>query len=342
MAVNPEALVIANALNKKFKSDVVVVAGDVRSDLIPRMTSGSLTLDVVLGGGWPANQWCELIGHASHGKTYIALKTIAANQARDPEFTAVWIAAEQWVPDWAIKCGVDLERVLLVETNIMEEAYQAVIQFADSQSIDAIVVDSLPALVPSLEHEKEAGESTVGKSALLTNQFFRKVGASMKRSLTEQQRPVLGLMINQWRQQIGVMHGDPRTTPGGQGKDYAYFVRLEVARKEWITDNGKMDGRKVGQRIRCKTLKNKSAPSQDVALFDMYFDEMPMFHAGELDTSKEIAALAVLGDIVEQKGAWLYYGEHKWQGKEKFLESLREEVDLAEDITSKVMEVYVK
>lgn len=338
MAVNADALVLAKEINKKLKGDIVVVAGDVKHDLIPRMPTGSLTLDVILGGGWPANQWCEIIGHASHGKTFVALKTIAANQQRDPEFTTVWVAAEQWVPEWAEKCGVDLDRVLLVETNIMEEAYQAVITFAESRAIDAIVIDSLPALVPSLEDEKEAGESTVGKGALLTNQFFRKVGKAMKRSLTEEERPVLGLMINQWRQKIGA-YGDDRTTPGGVGKDYAYFVRLEVARKDWLTHDGKDKGRKVGQQIRCKTIKNKSAPSQDIAQFDMYFDDTKFFRAGELDRAKEIAALAVLNDIVEQRGSWLYYGENKWQGKDAFLASLREEIDLAEEITAKVMEV---
>jgi recombination protein RecA len=131
MAINDEARKIMAQLNKKLGTNVVVLGGDVRTDLITRVTTGSTTFDYVLGGGFPSNQWNELIGEASHGKTAIALKTIAANQAKDPEFTTVWVAAEQWVPEYAEMCGVDPSRVIVIETNIMEEAYDAVLAFAE-------------------------------------------------------------------------------------------------------------------------------------------------------------------------------------------------------------------
>jgi len=167
--INPEALKVMAAINKRFGDNVVVVGENIRHDLLKRFTTGSTTFDYVLGGGFPANQWNELVGEPSHGKTAIALKMIAANQAKNPAFTAVWVAAEQWVPAYAEMCGVDTGRVIVVETNIMEEAYDAVIAFAESKSIDAIVIDSLPALSPAPEMEKNMDEMTVGRGALLTN-----------------------------------------------------------------------------------------------------------------------------------------------------------------------------
>ncbi len=336
--INDEARKVLAQLNKKFGDGVVVLASDIRSDLIPRITSGSTTLDYVLGGGFPGNQWNELVGEPSHGKTALALKTIAANQRLNPDYTTVWVAAEQWVPEYAQMCGVDMERVIVIETSIMEEAYQAVIQFAESKSVDAIVIDSLPALSPMPEMEKDMSEATVGRGALLTNKFFRVVGTAMKRSLVEDERPVLGLIINQYRMKIGVMHGDPRTTPGGEGKNYAFFTRCEVRRDEWIEIGSGNSKTRVGQRIKVRTLKNKTAPPQRVAYFDFYFAEGGNCAPGEFDFAKEIASLAVVMGYIERKGGWFYYGERKWQGIESVITSLREEIDLKEEIQKKVLE----
>ena len=336
--MNDEAKKIIALLNKKFGDNVVVLASDIRSDLIPRISSGSTTLDYVLGGGFPGNQWNELIGEPSHGKTALALKTIAANQSLNPEHTTVWVAAEQWVPEYAAMCGVDTTRVIVIETSIMEEAYQAVIQFAESKSVDAIVIDSLPALSPAPEMEKDMSQATVGRGALLTNKFFRVVGTAMKRSLIEDERPVLGLIINQYRMKIGVMHGDPRTTPGGEGKNYAFFTRCEVKRDEWIEIGSGNNKVRVGQRIKVRTLKNKTAPPQRIAYFDFYFAEGGDCAPGEFDFAKEVASLAVVKGIIERKGGWYYYGERKWQGIEPVIASIREEVDLKEVIQKLVLE----
>lgn len=338
--IDATALALAKTINKKLKTEAVVVASSIEHNLMPRITTGSVSLDYALGGGWPGNQWIELVGEASSGKTAVALKTIAANQAANPDHTTVWVAAEQWVPQYAQMCGVNLDQVLVIETNIMEEAYQAAIQFAESKAVDAIVIDSLPALVPALEDEKEAGESTVGKGALLTNQFFRKVGAAMKRSLIEEERPVLGIMINQYRLQIGVMHGDPRTTPGGKGKDFAFFVRCEIKRGDWLVHGKGTEATRVGQTIKVRIIKNKTAPPNQVANIDFYFDDCPpLFKAGETDFAKEIVALAILNDILTRSGAWYYYGDRKWQGADSVLDSVREEPDLAQVLTREVMEV---
>jgi recombination protein RecA len=324
-------------LNKKIGHEAVVLGQNIREGLVSRMTTGSTTFDYVLGGGFPANQWNELIGEPSHGKTAVALKCIAANQAQDPEFLTVWVAAEQWVPEYAEMCGVDSSRVIVVETNIMEEAYQAVREFAESKAIDAIVIDSLPALVPSPESEKQMDELTIGKGALLTNKFFRVVGASMKRSLTEDERPILGIVINQYRMKIGVMHGDPRTTPGGEGKNYAFFTRSEVRRDEWIESGTGTNKARVGQRIKIRTIKNKTAPPQQVAYVDFYFKNHSIYEAGDFDVAKEVAAMSIIQGLVDRRGGWIYYGERKWNGNEAFTQTLREEFDLFEELRDKVL-----
>ena len=337
--INTEARKIMALINKKFGDNVVVIGEDIRADLITRVTTGSTTFDYVLGGGFPSNQWNELIGEASHGKTAIALKTIAANQAKDPEYTTVWVAAEQWVPEYAAMCGVDAGRVIVIETNIMEEAYDAVLAFAESKAVDAIVIDSLPALVPGPENEKNMDEMTVGRGALITNKFFRKAGAAMKRSLVEAERPILGIVINQYRMKIGVMHGDPRTTPGGEGKNYAFFTRSEVKRDEWIEAGTGTNKVRVGQRIKIRVLKNKTAPPQQIAYIDYYFMDHSIYEAGDYDTAKEITAMVIIKGIVDRKGGWIYYGERKWQGQEALANSIREELDLYEELREKVLTV---
>ena len=123
-------------INKQFGDNTVILGSEIRKDYMSRMPSGSLALDVVLGGGWPANQWHEIVGEASNGKTAIALKTIAANQKRDPNFTTVWIAAEQWVPAYAEMCGVDVSRIYVVSTNVMEEAYSVAINLVETKEVD--------------------------------------------------------------------------------------------------------------------------------------------------------------------------------------------------------------
>lgn len=334
--INSDALKVMAVINKKLGAGTVVFADAVN---IPnRITTGSLTLDTVLGGGWPMNHWIELVGEASHGKTALALKTIAANQVRNPDFTAVWIAAEQFDSGYAEMCGVDTTRVIIVETNSMEDAFEAVIQFMESKSVDMVVVDSLPALVPNAEDEKAMDEFTVGRGALITNKFFRKVSGVTKRLMDGSERPILGVMINQYRMKIGVMHGDPRTTPGGLGKDYAYSIRCEVKRDEWIDVGTGENKRRVGQTIRVRTIKNKTFPPQQTAYMDFYFSEGGEIDAGAYDSGKEIIAMSLLNGVVERRGGWLYYNERKWQGSINLLNSIREEVDLKEALTDAVMD----
>lgn len=337
MALNTDLLKVVAKLNKKFGDDTIVIGSDIR-DLSERFTSGSLALDVSLGGGWPANQWHEIIGEESNGKTAIAFKTIAANQKRDPDFTTVWVAAEQWVPSYAELCGVDVSRVFVIESNIMEEVYEAVIQIVESKSIDCIVIDSLPALVPSAENEKEMEEFTVGRGAIMTNKFFRKVGKASKRSLTEAERPFIGIMINQWRDKVGVMYGDPRTTPGGKGKNYSYFTRVEIKRDDWIEVGTGDNKRRVGQTIKARTLKNKSAPPSQTAYMDFYFADGGSVEPGSYDFAKEIVALGILNGVIKRAGAYYRYAERQWQGADAMVSSIKEEIDLKETLEKDVLE----
>jgi recombination protein RecA len=339
---NPELLKTITKLNKKMGEGTIVLASEIR-DLSQRFPTGSLSLDVALGGGWPINQWHEIVGEESNGKTALAFKTIAANQKRDPEFVTVWIAAEQWVPAYAELCGVDVSRLFVIESNIMEDVYEAIIQLIDSKAVDCIVVDSLPALIPIAEDKKEMEEFTVGRGALMTNKFFRKVGKSSKRSLVEEERPFIGLMINQWRDRVGVMYGDPRTTPGGKGKNFAYFTRVEIKRDEWIEVGTGDAKRRVGQTIKAKTLKNKSAPPSQVAFMDFYFADGGTVPAGEYDFAKEIVAMGIINKVITRAGAYYRYtfnGEQRqWQGSDAMVSSIKEEIDLREALEKDVLEV---
>ena len=334
--MDPEVLKVVAALNKKMGAHTVVRGSDVL--VTKRITSGSLAIDMVLGGGWPVGQWAEVIGEASHGKTAIVLKTVAANQAINPDFTTVWVAAEPWDPTWAETLGVDCSRVLVVETNIMEDAYEAAIKFAESRGVDLLVIDSLPALTPSTENDKTMDESTVGRGALLTNKFFRKVSVATRRSLVEEERGIACIIINQYRMKIGVMHGDPRTTPGGLGKDYAMGIRCEVKRDEWIEVGPSGNKSRVGQTIRLRTIKNKTAPPQQTAYVDFYMATGGICDQGSYDFAKETIALSILNGVVERKGGWVYYGDRKWQGADSLVASIREEVDLKEELERAVMD----
>jgi recombination protein RecA len=334
--MDAEVLKVVAQLNKKLGDNTVVLASTAKA--VQRITTGSLTLDVVLGGGWPTNQWTEIIGEASHGKTAIALKTVAANQAKNPDFITVWVAAEPFDVEYARLCGIDTDKVFLVETNVMEEAYEAAIAFCESKAIDLLVIDSLPALVPSSEDEKQMNEATVGRGALMTNKFFRKVGKATKRALNGEERGVTCLIINQFRMKIGVMHGDPRTTPGGLGKDYAMAIRCEVKRDDWLEVGTGEAKRRIGQTIRVRTIKNKTFPPQQTAYLDFAFADGGPIEAGDYDSAKEIIALSILNGIVERRGGWFYYGERKWQGVASVVDSIREEIDLKDELTTAVMD----
>lgn len=321
---------IMASVNKKYGDEVIVKGSRVQEEL-SRITTGILAYDLMTGGGWPVNQWSEIIGDESSGKTALAYKTIAANQAINPDWIAMWVAAEEFVPEYAKAIGVDLERLWVVETNIMEHAYDLVNRALDNRAVDCIVIDSLPALVPGDEAEKMMEEFTMGLGARLTGKFFRKSSKSQKRSMIFEDRPCTGLMINQWRDRIGVMYGDPRTTPGGKAKNYHYFIRLEVKRDEWIKDKDEI----TGQTIRARTIKNKTYRPQQVGIVDFYFADTHGFSMGEFDTVKDVVNICISVEVITRAGAYYSYGDQKWQGKESLLLAVREDLDLQKELKEK-------
>jgi recombination protein RecA len=266
----------------------------------------------------------------------MAYKTIAANQALDPEFCALWIAAEDFVPDYAKSIGVDLDRLWIVENNIMEQVYDLAIRALDNRAVDMIVIDSLPALIPDAEAEKMMEEFTMGLGARLTGKFFRKSSKSQKRSLVDEDRGCTGLIINQWREKIGVMWGDNRTTPGGKAKNFHYFCRVEVKRDEWLKEKDET----VGQTIKGRTIKNKTHRPQQSAVIDFYFADSEHFSFGSFDVIKDMVNIGIASGLIERAGAFYSYDGQRWQGKEKVLDGIREDLDLQAKLHDEVFTKY--
>lgn len=339
---NKEALALAAALNKKLGGDALLVASDIKT-VVP-FTTGSLSLDIAMGGGWPANQWSEVIGNYSNGKSFIIFKTIAANQARDPEFTVLWVASEKYDEEQATALGVDNNRVIVLSTNDMVVAFDAMIEFTGSRSVDCIVLDSYPALIPPEEENKDMEQVQVALGARTFGKFFRKVGSASLRSNTGPDRPFFGLIVNQWRDVIGwAPTGSPGITPGGKAKDYAFYARVEVKRDEWIEEKipGKDMKIKVGQTVKVKTLKNKQAPPQQVASIELYFRDAPTlgFYRGEYDTVKEAVIMGLVYDLITRRGAYFLYGDERWLGRDALVQAFREQPDLLSRLDLEVREI---
>jgi recombination protein RecA len=291
--------IIAAAVNrdKRFGEGTVVIASDIV--VADRWGTGALAFDVAMSGGLPVNQWTEVLGLENSGKTTFILKALAEQQRRDPEYFCVWVASEAFDPDLADKCGVDRTRVYLVEENVMELAFTVALKFIEGRGCDMLVIDSYPAMVTQLEDDKGVDEISMGGAKVL-NLFMRKCTKASKRSLTDlEDRPFAGVIVNQWREKIGVLHGDPRTSSGGKGKNYWMYARLDVKRDEWIVNKR---GEKVGQAIKIVCIKMKGARPQQVGVADFYFVEHGEFNAGDYDTFKQIVNLALYFDVIGRRG----------------------------------------
>jgi recombination protein RecA len=331
---------LIRSVNRKYKENVLVSGNDLSQRTYPRVTTGSLPFDVMLGGGWPLNCWNEIIGTESSGKTTMALKTIAANQALNPEYHTLWVAAEDLDLNWAGALGVNVDRCTFVMTNVMENAYDIILTVLEEQATDAVVIDSFPALVPTDEDDKNMTEYTVGRGALLTNKFMRKSLSAQRRSFVEQERDCLGLFINQWRDRIGVIgRADPRTTPGGKGKNYSFLTRVEVAREEWVFGTNRV---KVGQTIKCRTVKNKTAPPQRTASIDFYFQDARDFSQGDYDITKAVVNMAITFDVIEQNGGWYNFGDKKWQGEKAVVAAIDADSALRDEVIAHIRHSLLK
>jgi recombination protein RecA len=309
---------VLTRVNKALGTGTLIRGSDLKNHQIPRVTSGSIAIDLALGGGWPLNCWSELLGEPSHGKTVIALKTIAAAQESyrriHKRFHTLWIAAEPFVSAWAEQCNVNLDDVIVADTRVMEDAYQIVCEMLDSRLVDAVVIDSLSSLTPTEEDDKAMDEWQMGLGARLTGKFMRKSSVAQRRSLTEPDRPCLGIIISQWREKIGVMYGDNRVSPNGRAKEFFFMVRVEVRRDEWLGT----DKHRVGQTFKARVIKNKTAPPQRGALVDFYWEDYGTHKAGTYDTGKQLANIGMDVGVVELHGSYYKFGGKQWQGKEKF------------------------
>ena len=292
-------------INRKQKEELLVPGSSLRNITYQRATTGSLTFDLMLGGGWPLNCWNEIIGHESSGKTTMVLKTIAANQAANPDHHTLWVASEDFDPEWAAALGVDIDRITFVMTNVMEHAYDAVLAVMEERLVDAVVIDSYPALVPSDEDDKTMMELTVGRGAYLTNKFMRKSSPPSAGRSSSTTAPVLGLFINQWRERVGLIFGDPRTTPGGKGKNYTIHDPHRGGPRGVDQERHSV---KVGQIIKAHAIKNKTAPPQRVASVPFYFDDHVTTPRVAMTPLRQVYSIALDRDILEQKGAWYYFG----------------------------------
>jgi recombination protein RecA len=314
------------------------------SDIVPapRFPSGSLTLDVVLGGGWPGNQWAEVIGDYSSGKTSTVLKTVAANQRANPQFETFWLAAEQFEPGWAQTLGVDTSRVIVSQERCMDVAFEIAVAAVREQLFDLIVIDSYPALIPAEEAaEKSFSDSHVAAGARAFSKFWRKISESAP-SLDGSDRPYFGLILNQWRDKVGGWspHGTPRTSPGGYQKDYQCYVRLEVARTGWVSEQWPLHDKpvKVAQQITYRTIKNKSDSPQASGSVDFYIrNARNGLRIGDYDTAAEYAEMAILFGVVVKNGGWYTFGTGKWNGKPRLKEALRDDPALRDAIAAEVL-----
>lgn len=339
--VNDNVRAFASRMNSELKDEIVIPADLL---VIPkRFLSGFLPLDVILGGGWPGNQWVELIGRESAGKTLVAFKTIAANQAIDPDFTTLWVAAEHYDSEQATAMGVDNSRVLVVTTQEMEVAFQTMIEAVESKLFDCVVLDSYPALVPKEEDDKAMDEFTTAVGARTLNKFIRKAGKASHRNSDGSERPFIGIIINQFRDKIGSFQkfGIPQTTPGGNGKNYFYYARVEIKRKEYVEEKrpGFDKAVKVGQVIQFETVKNKSAAPKQTVESEVYFRGAPFkgFKRGDINVAREYAAMAKLLGIITGS-SWLVYGDRKFHGEPGFRDALMEEPELKAEIMAAVLE----
>lgn len=308
-------------IEKKFGTGSIMRFGDGGPDLeIEAIPTGALSLDAALGiGGVPRGRIIEIYGPESSGKTTLSLEILAEAQAAGG--VVAFIDAEHALdPTYAARIGVDIDEVLISQPDTGEQALEICDMLVRSGAIDAVVIDSVAALVPRAEIEGEIGDSSVGLQARLMSQALRKLAGSLAKSNTT------CIFINQLREKIGVMFGNPETTPGGRALKFFSTVRIEIRRIESLKNGQDI----IGNRVRCKVVKNKVAAPFRTAEFDI------MYGTG-ISKEGSILDMAVDFNIVKKSGAWYTYeSERLGQGREAAKEFLRKNPELSDEIEHKV------
>jgi recombination protein RecA len=323
-AVSAEEKALNNTLSqieKTFGAGAIMKMGEGSHLEVEGISTGALSLDLALGGkGLPRGRIIELFGPESSGKTTIALHAVA--NAQQAGGVAAFIDAEHALdPSWCKKLGVNIEGLLVSQPSSAEEALQIAEMLVLSNAVDIIVVDSVAALVPKAEVEGEIGDSHVGLQARLMSQALRKLTGGVSRS-----KCVL-IFINQLREKIGVMFGSPETTPGGRALKFYSSCRIDVRRIGPVKEGEDV----TGSRIRVKVVKNKVAPPFRVCEFDMMY-------SGGISREGDLMDLALADKLIEKSGSWFNYGDIRLgQGRENAKQYLRDNPEIAEEITGKIM-----
>ena len=322
-----KALEVAmSQIEKQFGKGSVMKLGEFKAMEVEAIPTGALSLDIALGiGGVPRGRIIEVFGPESSGKTTLALHVIAEAQKAGGE--AAFIDAEHALdPVYAKKLGVDIDNLIVSQPDTGEQALEITEALVRSGALDVIVVDSVAALVPKAEIDGDMGDSHMGLQARLMSQALRKLAGAINKSKT-----VL-IFINQLREKIGVMFGNPETTTGGRALKFYASVRMDIRKIE----NIKQDGEVIGNRVRVKVIKNKVAPPFREAEFDILYGK---------GISKEgnILDMAVNLDIIEKSGSWFSYnGERIGQGRENAKRFLIEHPDKLQDVEKKVRDNFAK
>ena len=311
-------------IEKQFGKGSIMKLGEFQEMNIESIPTGALSLDIALGiGGVPKGRIIEVFGPESSGKTTLALHIIAEAQKLGGE--AAFVDAEHALdPVYAKHLGVDIDNLIVSQPDTGEQALEITEALTRSGAIDVIVVDSVAALVPKAEIDGDMGDAHVGLQARLMSQALRKLAGVINKSKT------IVIFINQLREKVGVMFGNPETTPGGRALKFYSSVRLDIRKIE----NIKVDGEVVGNRARVKVIKNKVAPPFREAEFDIVYGK---------GISKEgnILDIAVNLDIIEKSGSWFSYnGERIGQGRENVKEYLSKNPEMMEEVEKKIRDNF--
>ncbi|NRD78912.1 recombinase RecA [Bacillus sp. BRMEA1] len=311
-------------IEKQFGKGSIMKMGEQTETKISTVPSGSLALDVALGvGGYPRGRIIEIYGPESSGKTTVALHAIAEVQAKGGQ--AAFIDAEHALdPTYAHKLGVNIDELLLSQPDTGEQALEIAEALVRSGAVDIIVIDSVAALVPKAEIEGEMGDSHVGLQARLMSQALRKLSGAINKSKT------IAVFINQIREKVGVMFGNPETTPGGRALKFYSSVRLEVRRAEQLKQGNDI----VGNKTKIKVVKNKVAPPFRTAEVDIMYGEGISREGEIIDMGSEL-------DIIQKSGSWYSYNDERLgQGRENAKLFLKENSNVSLEIHQKIRDHY--
>ena len=311
-------------IEKTYGAGAIMFMGENRHMDIEHISTGSLMLDLALGiGGLPRGRIVEIYGTESSGKTTLALHSVA--EAQKLGGTAAFIDVEHALdPVYAKKLGVDIDNMLVSQPDTGEQALEIIETLVRSGAIDIIVLDSVAAMTTRAEIDGDMGDAHVGVQARLMSQALRKLTGVINKS------NCVAIFINQIREKIGVMYGNPETTPGGRALKFYSSVRIEVRRGEPIKEGSEI----IGNRTKCKVVKNKVAPPFKTAEFDMLFGE-------GVSKIGEIIDTAVEFDIIKKSGSWFSYDDMKiGQGRDKVKQYLKETPEVCAEIEKKVREVF--